>query len=58
MPKEMDEISPIEAARKLGNGLGYVYSLIWSGRLSARKVDGQWRISTDAVKARLKARDE
>lgn len=52
------EMSAIEAARKLGIGLGFLYSLVWTGKLDARKVDRQWRVSIEAVEARLKARDE
>jgi excisionase family DNA binding protein len=52
------EMSAIEAARKLGIGLGFLYSLVWTGKLDARKVNRQWRVSIEAVEARLKARDE
>jgi excisionase family DNA binding protein len=52
------EISVAEAARKLGVSLTYLYSLLWTGKLKARKVNRQWRISADAVAARLKARGE
>jgi excisionase family DNA binding protein len=47
------EISPAEASRRLGVELGYVYSLIWSGKLAARKLDGRWLVSKQAVDARL-----
>ena len=52
------EISVSEAARKLGVALTYVYSLVWAGKLKARKVDREWRVSAAAVEARLKARSE
>jgi excisionase family DNA binding protein len=52
------EISVAEAARRLGVALTYVYSLLWAGKLKARKVSRQWRISAEAVKSRLKARGE
>lgn len=48
-----EEISAIEAARKLGVGLDYVYALVWVGKLSARKVDGRWLVDSDSVAARL-----
>ena len=48
------ELSAIEAARKLGVGLDYLYSLLWTGKLQARKVGKQWRIPIAAVEARLK----
>jgi excisionase family DNA binding protein len=52
------EISVSEAARRLGVALTYVYSLLWAGKLKARKVNRQWRISADAVESRRKARAE
>lgn len=55
MPKEK-EMSAIEAARKLGVGLDYLYSLLWTGKLQGRKVGKQWRILVEAVEARLKQR--
>lgn len=58
MQKEPREISAIEAARKLGVGLGFLYSLVWTGKLAARKINRQWRVSVDSVEARLKQRGE
>jgi excisionase family DNA binding protein len=52
------EITVAEAARRLGITLSYAYSLLWTGKLKARKVNKQWRISADAVAARLKSRAE
>jgi len=52
------EVSAIEAARKLGLGLDYLYSLLWTGRLPGRKVGRRWRIPVEAVQARLKQRGE
>jgi excisionase family DNA binding protein len=43
------DFSVSEVARKLGVGLQYVYSLIYSGRLPARRVAGKWRIPSKAV---------
>jgi excisionase family DNA binding protein len=54
MPKQ--DISVSEAARRLGVSITYVYSLLWAGKLKARKVNREWRISADAVESRLKAR--
>ena len=53
MTKEK-ELSAIEAARRLGVGLDYLYSLLWTGKLQGRKVAKQWRIPAEAVEARLK----
>jgi len=52
------DISAAEAARMLGVALSYVYSLVWAGKLKARKVKRQWKVSADAVAARLKLRAE
>lgn len=52
------ELSAVEAARKLGVGLDYLYSLLWTGKLQGRKVNKQWRVPADAVEARLKQRGE
>ncbi len=52
------EISVAESARRLGVALTYVYSLLWAGKLEARKVKNQWRVSADAVAARLEAREK
>jgi len=48
------ELGAIEAARKLGVGLDYLYSLLWTGKLQGRKVGKQWRIPAQAVEERLK----
>ena len=52
------EVSAIEAARRLGLGLDYLYSLLWTGKLQGRKVGKQWRIPAEAVEARLKQRGQ
>lgn len=44
------------AARELGFGLAYTYSLIYTGRLDASKVDGKWAVSKDAIEAILSKR--
>ena len=54
MARNEKELTAIEAARKLGVGLDYLYSLLWTGKLQGRKVGKQWRISSRAVDARLK----
>ena len=56
-PKDK-QISAIEAARKLGVGLDYLYSLLWTGKLQGRKVGKQWRIPIEAIDAKLRARGE
>ena len=55
--KQQSELSPREAAQRLGIGLDSVYSLLWSGKLAARKVDGRWLVSPSEVDARLKSRE-
>ena len=49
------ELSAVEAARRLGIGLDYLYGLLWSGKLTGRKVGRKWRVSVASVEARLKA---
>ncbi|MGD0213459.1 MAG: excisionase family DNA-binding protein [Terriglobales bacterium] len=56
MASKEKEISAIEAARRLGVGLDYLYSLLWTGKLLGRKVGKQWRIPAEAVQARRKER--
>ncbi|GAC1432098.1 MAG: hypothetical protein NVS1B11_02940 [Terriglobales bacterium] len=55
MKKVRDEVSAIEAARKLGVGLNYLYSLLWTGKLAGHKVGKVWRIPALAVVDRLRA---
>ena len=57
-PKRKRDLSAVEAARKLGVGLDYLYSLLWTGKLEARKVGRQWRIPAKAVESRMKRRGE
>jgi excisionase family DNA binding protein len=51
--KQQSELSPRQVAQRLRIGLDSVYSLVWSGKLSARKVDGRWRVQASDVDARL-----
>ena len=53
MPKK-EEISAIQAARRLGVGLDYLYSLLWTGKLAARKKGGRWLVLESAIQKRLK----
>jgi excisionase family DNA binding protein len=50
-----DEVSAVEAARRLGVGLDYIYSLLWTGKLSGRKVGRVWRVPIQAINERRKA---
>jgi excisionase family DNA binding protein len=56
--KQEKELSAIEAARRLGVGLDYLYSLLWTGKLQGRKVGKKWSIPADAVETRLRQRGE
>jgi excisionase family DNA binding protein len=51
-----NELSVVESARKLGVGLDRAYDLIWAGKLAARKVEGRWAVSREAVEERLRRR--
>ena len=53
---ELNEVSAIEAARRLGVGLDYLYSLLWTRKLEGRKVGKQWRIPESAIESRLRKR--
>jgi excisionase family DNA binding protein len=55
MPKEIVEMLPIEAARRLGISLEYCYRLIWLGKLRAYKVGRSWRVAAESVDQRLRA---
>ncbi len=55
MTQTKAEITAIEAARKLGVGLDYLYGLIWAGKLVGRKVGNRWRVSLASVESRSKA---
>jgi len=48
-------LTPAEFARQSGLSLGYVYSLLWSGRLQAAKSDGVWQIPQSALEQRREA---
>ncbi len=50
------EISAVQAARRLGVGLDYLYALLWTGKLEGRKVCQRWRVSESAVEQRLRER--
>jgi excisionase family DNA binding protein len=54
---EHAEMTAAEACRRLGVGLEFVYKLIWSGKLPARKLENTWRISSAAVEERVKQRE-
>jgi len=51
------EHSAIEAARRLGIAMPYLYSLLWTGKLKGRKVGKQWRIPSEAIEQRLEQRE-
>jgi excisionase family DNA binding protein len=50
-------LTPSSAARRLCVGLDYFYKLLWTGKLSATKVNGRWRIPQAAIEQRLKERE-
>ncbi len=47
----IDELSPSEAARRIGATTRSVQRWIASGRLPARRVGGRWRVATDVIDA-------
>ena len=54
--KQKTELTAVESARRLGVGLDYLYSLLWTGKLPARKVGKQWRVPAEAIEERLRKR--
>ena len=50
--KHQEELSAVEAARRLGVGLDYLYSLLWTRKLEGRKSGRRWRIPPRAVEKR------
>lgn len=52
-----NELTAVEAARQLGVGLDYLYSLLWTGKLLGRKVKGTWRVPVSAVEDRQRAKE-
>jgi excisionase family DNA binding protein len=57
MTKCQEALTVPAAARQLGFTLKYVYDLVYSGRLAAKKVEGRWQIPAAEVEARLRKRD-
>lgn len=57
MADKKEFFSVPEAARKLGCTLGYVYDLVYAGRLKAEKIAGRWRIPVAEVEVRLRKRE-
>lgn len=55
MTKETD-LTAMQACRRLGVTLDYVYRLLYAQRLPARKVNGIWRIPASAVEDRARRR--
>ncbi len=45
-------ITPVEAARRLGVTIQYLYTLLWTGRLQATREGKRWLVSAQAVEQR------
>jgi excisionase family DNA binding protein len=58
MEKKTEEVSPVEAARRLGIDPGYLYLQLRAGRIVGRKEGRRWLIPTSAIESRLKAREQ
>jgi excisionase family DNA binding protein len=56
MTRAQETIGVREAAQRLGFTMKYLYDLIYTGRLEAKKVGRSWRIPAQTVEARLKQR--
>ena len=55
--EETKEMTAVEACRRLGVSLDYLYRLLYAQRLPARKVDNTWRIPAAAVEERARQRE-
>ena len=51
-------ITANEAAKRLGVELNYLYNLVRTGRLEARRQDGEWAVSAQALEERLQRLSE
>lgn len=47
------ELTTTEAAHRLDVRIDYVEMLLRSGKIAARKQDGRWRVSAEAIEERL-----
>jgi hypothetical protein len=45
--------SVTETARRLGISINRTYHLVWTGKLPAQQIAGQWRVSPEAINSRL-----
>jgi excisionase family DNA binding protein len=50
------DFTAVEAARKLGISLDYIYRMLLTGKLQGQKLGKQWRVPAAAVEAALKQR--
>lgn len=50
--KRFEEVSAVEAARRLQIALDYTYRLLWAGKLAGRKVGRTWRVPVRAINER------
>lgn len=55
---EMETYSVPQAARILSVGIPHVHNLCYSGKVTARKVAGKWRIPKAEVERRLQEKQE
>jgi excisionase family DNA binding protein len=58
LKSNLQTYSVAEAARAMGFTLKYLYDLVHSGRITAKKVAGRWQIPASEVEARLAKRSE
>ncbi len=55
---KQQSITPVEAARRLGVTLQYLYTLLWTGRLQARREGKRWLVDAQAVERRRQSQSE
>jgi predicted site-specific integrase-resolvase len=53
---EANELSALDAARRLGIDLNRLYVLLRLGRIEGRKVEGEWRVPGHAIEQLMSRR--
>lgn len=58
MARKSEVMTARGAAQRLGVTIKYIYDLLYTQKLAARKIRGQWQVSAKAVEDRLRRRGE
>jgi excisionase family DNA binding protein len=52
----LNNLTPAQAARRLGITLDAIYKLLYAAKLPGKKVGARWLLPADAVEERLRKR--